>query len=64
MSDNNRENFAQTLVDVSAQKQIVLAFTPSEYSDEIKGFFNSTTLSSQVKLGTVEEEVTIVEDKL
>lgn len=64
VSDNNRENFAQTLVDVSTQKQIVLAFTPSEYSDEIKGFFNSTTLSSQVKLGTVEEEVTIVEDKL
>ena len=64
VSDNNRENFAQTLVDVSTQKQIVLAFTPSEYSDEIKGFFNETTLSSQVKLGTVEEEVTIVEDKL
>ena len=64
VSDDNRENFAKTLVDVSTQKQIVLAFTPSEYSEEIKGFFNSTTLSSQIKLKTVKEEVTIVEEKL
>ncbi len=61
VSDHNRENFAKTLVDVSTQKQIVLAFTPSEYSDEIKGFFNQNTLSSQVKLNTVGEEITVVE---
>ena len=62
VSDNNRENFAKTLVDVSTQKQIVLAFTPSEYSEEIKGFFNQQTLSTQVKLVTVGEEITEVED--
>ena len=62
VSDNNRINFAKTLVDVSTQKQIVLAFTPSEYSDEIKGDFNTSTLSSLVKLGTVEEEITVVEE--
>lgn len=61
VSDHNRENFAKTLVDVSTQKQIVLAFTPSEYSDEIKGFFNQNTLSSQVKLNTIGEEITVVE---
>lgn len=64
VSDNNRENFAKTLVDVSTQKQIVLAFTPSEYSDEIKGFFNQQTLSTQVKLVTVGEEITEVEGVL
>lgn len=61
VSDHNRENFAKTLVDVSTQKQIVLAFTPSEYSEEIKGFFNQNTLSSQVKLNTIGEEITVVE---
>ena len=61
VSDHNRENFAKTLVDVSTQKQIVLAFTPSEYSEEIKGFFNQNTLSSQIKLNTIGEEITVVE---
>lgn len=61
VSDDNRENFAKTLVDVSTQKQIVLAFTPSEYSDEIQGYFNQSTLSSQVKLETKDEEITFVE---
>ena len=61
VSDHNRMNFAKTLVDVSTQKQIVLAFTPSEYSEEIKGFFNQNTLSSQVKLNTIDEEITVVE---
>lgn len=64
VSDSNRINFARTLVDVSTQKQIVLAFTPSEYSDEIKGDFNTSTLSSLVKLGTVGEEITVVEESL
>ena len=64
VSDNNRINFARTLVDVSTQKQIVLLFTPSEYSDEIKGDFNTSTLSSFVKLGTVSEEITVVEESL
>ena len=62
VSDHNRENFAKTLVDVSTQKQIVLAFTPSEYSEEIKNFLNQNTLSSQVKLNTIEEEITVVEE--
>lgn len=64
VSDNNRENFAKTLVNVSTQKQIVLAFTPSEYSDEIRGFFNQNTLSSQVMLKTIGEEITVAEDSL
>ena len=62
VSDDNRENFAETLVEVSTQKQIVLAFTPSEYSDEIKKYFNMDTLSSLIRLESVEEEKTIVED--
>ena len=61
VSDHNRENFAKTLVDVSTQKQIVLAFTPSEYSDEIRGFFNESTLSSQTRLKTIGEEITVTE---
>ena len=64
VSDNNRINFAKTLVDVSLQKQIILAFTPSEYSDEIRGDFNVATLSSLVKLSTIDEEITVVEETI
>lgn len=64
VSDDNRINFAKTLVDVSTQKQIVLAFTPSEFSDEIKGDFNMSTLSSLVRLKSIGEEITVVEETL
>ena len=43
VSDINRENFAKQLLQISESKQLILAFTPSEYSDEIK-----TTLTKNV----------------
>ena len=46
VSDINRSNFANVLKNVSMDKQIVLAFTPSEYSDEIKNVLNDTAVSS------------------
>ena len=54
VSDTNRENFAKVLLDISDKKQIILAFTPSEYSDEISCIFNETTVSSLNYLGTDE----------
>lgn len=54
VSDENRENFAQVLLDISKKKQIILAFTPSEYSDEIKLVLNDSTVSSVSKLVTDE----------
>lgn len=46
VSDINRTNFAYVLKDISKNKQIILAFTPSEYSDEIKEVLNDTVVSS------------------
>ena len=46
VSDANRRNFANVLLDVSYGKQIILAFTPSEYSDEIKDVLNKNDIAS------------------
>lgn len=56
VSDVNRENFAKVLLDISDKKQIILTFTPSEYSDEIKEVFNDVVVSSFNYLST--DEVT------
>lgn len=42
VSDINRENFGKVLSDVSKGKQIILLFTPSEYSKEIEPLFRKT----------------------
>lgn len=39
ISDDNRTNFANTFLDVTHDKQIILLFTPNEYSKEIKDLF-------------------------
>ena len=59
VSDDNRENFAKVLLDISDRKQIILAFTPSEYSDEIRSVFNPSSVSSFNYLGTDEATTTI-----
>ncbi len=56
VSDTNRENFARNLITVSLNKQTILAFTPSEFSEEISTLFNDEVLSSKRRLGLVEEE--------
>lgn len=39
ISDDNRTNFANTFLDVTKNKQIILLFTPNEYSKEIRDLF-------------------------
>ena len=46
VSDINRSNFASVLKKISHNKQIILAFTPSEYSDEISRVLDDTVVSS------------------
>ena len=58
VSDINRENFAKVLLEVSRDKQIILAFTPSEYSAEIKSVLNDTVISSYNKLSSDEDVTT------
>ncbi|MEA5078554.1 MAG: AAA family ATPase [Anaerolineaceae bacterium] len=48
ISDINRGKFAEVLKEISQKKQLILLFTPSEYSQEISSYFdgcNSTKYS-------------------
>lgn len=54
ISDTNRENFANVLLEISKSKQIILAFTPSEYSDEVRAVLNESTVSNVLYLETDE----------
>jgi len=56
VSDQNRENFAKTLVEISREKQIIMSFTPSEFSEEISKYFANTVLSSKRKLQLADEQ--------
>ena len=61
ISDNQREKFAEVLNDVGVNKQVLLLFTPSEYSEEISQIMDNSidrikiTLSDekQSKDGTI-----------
>ena len=57
VSDINRENFAKVLSQVSREKQIIMTFAPSEYSDEIKNIFEPVA-SNTYKLHTEDERIT------
>ena len=58
VSDENRECFAKSLISVSRSKQLIRAFTPSEYSVEISKYFDGAA-SSRTRLGAPEETATI-----
>ena len=40
VSDKHRENFAKVLYEVGKNKQILLLFTPAEFSEDVKSLFN------------------------
>lgn len=56
VSDQNRANFADVLTEVSGGKQIIMTFTPDEYSDEIRQVFNPLLASTRT-LELFEESV-------
>lgn len=63
VSGENRKNFARTLVDVSRGKQLILAFTPSEYSEEIREEFEPT-LATYIRLKMDENESRILDPEV
>lgn len=56
ISDVNRENFAKVLGEVSTSKQIVLLFTPDEYSREISDFLHGRA-SGRYRLELTQDEI-------
>lgn len=59
ISDINRVNFANVLCEVSKGKQIIMTFTPDEYSPEIKKIFDPAA-KTYVTLDLIDEKVTVI----
>ncbi|NCB03719.1 MAG: hypothetical protein EOM67_16425 [Spirochaetia bacterium] len=57
VSDINRINFANVLCEVSKNKQIIMTFTPDEYSPEIKKVFEPAA-KTNVELTLQDEKIT------
>lgn len=58
VSDENRANMASELLKVSNQKQIIMLFTPDEYSDEVKALYDNNAASIRnISLSDDENEV-------
>ena len=58
VSDDNRENMAKVLKDISKDKQIIMLFTPDEYSSSVKRIYKDAALARELKLS---EDETVVE---
>jgi len=56
VSDEQRKNFGNVLIDISKDKQVILLFTPSEYSEEISNILDKKAIKYQIKLTTDETE--------
>lgn len=60
ISDENRENFTKVLFGVSENKQIILLFSPSEYSEEVQSIIeNNYSTKRSIIVTDDEREVTV-----
>lgn len=59
VSDINRVNFANILCEVSKNKEIIMTFTPDEYSPEIKKIFDPAA-KTNVSLDLIDEKVAVI----
>lgn len=59
VSDENRRRFAEALAEVSKDKQIIMLFTPDEYSEDIAIVFDDIAVKSTATMNESEEITTI-----
>ena len=57
VSDENRANMAAELLKVSSNKQIIMLFTPDEYSEEVRKIYESVASVRDIVLSGDEKEV-------
>lgn len=58
VSDDNRTNMATELLKVSAKKQIIMLFTPDEYSAEVKRVYDNSAASIRdISLSASEDQI-------
>ena len=61
VSDKNRENMAEALKEVSKTKQIIMLFTPDEYSDEVRTIYDGVATVKELILSDDENYVEGIE---
>ena len=62
VSDDHRLNFAKVLLEVSKIKQIILLFTPAEFSEDVQGLLNSEYINKyQIVMGE-DESYSVIEE--
>lgn len=61
VSDDNRENMAKALLDVSRDKQIIMLFTPDEYSSSVQKLYQSSANVRELKLSSDESFIEGIE---
>ena len=63
VSDDNRINMAKELLHISKNKQIIMLFTPDEYSEEVAQIYDNTVASIRnIYLSKDEKEIESVEN--
>lgn len=61
VSDENRENMAKALLDISKEKQIIMLFTPDEYSDSVRSMYDGIASIRNLQLSSDEKYVEGIE---
>ena len=61
VSDDNRKKMAQALLDVSKNKQIIMLFTPDEYSEKVQEIYTETAHIRTLKLTADEKYIEGIE---
>ena len=61
VSDENRENMAAALKEVSKDKQIIMLFTPDEYSEQVRGIYDGVADVRELALSSDENYVEGIE---
>lgn len=61
VSDDNREKMAAALKEVSKNKQIIMLFTPDEYSAEVRTIYEGTAVVKELVLSEDENYVEGIE---
>lgn len=61
VSDKNRENMAEALKEVSRTKQIIMLFTPDEYSEEVRSIYDGVASEKVFELSEDENYVEGIE---
>ncbi len=55
VSDDNRENMAQSLLDISKEKQIIMLFTPDEFSQNVRDLYQGVASIRTLNLSSDEQ---------